>query len=205
MQTFRAPIADARFLLGEVFDYGTLTQFEGWEDFDLDTALTVIEAAAAFAEGELHPLNRASDEVGCSFRDGEVQTPPGFIQAYRSYVENGWQSLCCDTEDGGQGFPSVIGGLVEEIVTASSMAFSMFGGLTLGAYRAVRAHGPDALKATYLPKLATGIWTGTMCMTEPQAGTDLSLIRTRAQPQPEGTYRITGTKIFISGGEHDLA
>ena len=205
MQTFRAPIADARFLLGEVFDYGTLTQFEGWEDFDLDTALTVIEAAAAFAEGELHPLNRESDEVGCSFKDGEVQTPPGFIQAYRGYVENGWQSLCCDTEDGGQGFPSVIGGLVEEIVAASSMAFSMFGGLTLGAYRALRAHGSDALKATYLPKLASGIWTGTMCMTEPQAGTDLSLIRTRAQPQLEGTYRITGTKIFISGGEHDLA
>jgi alkylation response protein AidB-like acyl-CoA dehydrogenase len=205
MLTYRAPIADARFLLSEVFDYRTLTQLQGWEDIDIDTAMTVIEAAAAFAKGELHPLNRSSDEIGCSIDNGVVRTPPGFIEAYRNYVADGWQSLCCDPEHGGQGFPSVIGGLIAEIVASSSMAFSMFGGLTLGAYRAVRAHGSDALKSTYLPKLATGVWTGTMCMTEPQAGTDLSLIRTRAQPQPNGTYRINGTKIFISGGEHDLA
>jgi alkylation response protein AidB-like acyl-CoA dehydrogenase len=205
MLTYRAPIADARFLLSEVFDYRTLTQLQGWEDIDIDTAMTVIEAAAAFAKGELHPLNRSSDEIGCSIDNGVVRTPPGFIEAYRNYVADGWQSLCCDPEHGGQGFPSVIGGLIAEIVASSSMAFSMFGGLTLGAYRAVRAHGSDALKSTYLPKLATGVWTGTMCMTEPQAGTDLSLIRTRALPQPNGTYRINGTKIFISGGEHDLA
>jgi alkylation response protein AidB-like acyl-CoA dehydrogenase len=205
MLTYRAPIADARFLLSEVFDYRSLTQLQGWEDIDIDTAMTVIEAAAAFAKGELHPLNRSSDEIGCSIDNGVVRTPPGFIDAYRNYVADGWQSLCCDPEHGGQGFPSVIGGLIAEIVASSSMAFSMFGGLTLGAYRAVRAHGSDALKSTYLPKLATGVWTGTMCMTEPQAGTDLSLIRTRALPQPNGTYRINGTKIFISGGEHDLA
>jgi len=205
MLTYRAPIADARFLLSEVFDYRSLTQLQGWEDIDIDTAMTVIEAAAAFAKGELHPLNRSSDEIGCSIDNGVVRTPPGFIEAYRNYVADGWQSLCCDPEHGGQDFPSVIGGLIAEIVASSSMAFSMFSGLTLGAYRAVRAHGSDALKSTYLPKLATGVWTGTMCMTEPQAGTDLSLIRTRALPQPNGTYRINGTKIFISGGEHDLA
>jgi alkylation response protein AidB-like acyl-CoA dehydrogenase len=152
----------------------------------------------------LQPINRSGDEEGCVFESGSVRTPTGFKDAYAKFVEGGWPGIACDPEHGGQGVPNTVNFAFEEMICSANLSFGLFPGLTHGAYNALQAHGSDDLKRTYLPKMVGGSWSGTMCLTEPQCGTDLGLIRTRAEPSNDGSYRLHGTKIFISAGEHDL-
>ena len=205
MAVYKAPLKDINFVLNEVLDVSTLAKLPGYQDATPDTIQAILEEAAKLCENVLFPLNRTGDEEGCTYENGVVRTPKGFKHAYDMFREGGWTAVTCDPEYGGQGLPATVGFALQEMFTASNQAFSMYPGLSHGAYEALSRHGSDALKKTYLPKLADGSWTGTMCLTEPQCGTDLGMLRTRAEPQADGSYSITGTKIFISAGEHDLA
>ena len=164
-----------------------------------------LEEAASFTTNEIAPLNRNSDEEGCHLENGQVSTPRGFRAAYRQYVENGWASMTGPVEFGGQGFPQLVACTFHEMLMSASLSFRVYSGLTEGAVLALYKHGSAELKNTYLAPMVSGQWTGTMCLTEPQAGTDLALLRTRAEPQADGSYRLSGSKIFISGGEQDLS
>lgn len=206
MPNYTAPLPEFRFLLGEVFDYERqVTTLPRCGDATLDSVLAVLDHAGVFSRELLLPINLPGDAQGC-WRDAEgVQTPPGYRAAYAAYCRDGWPSLAADPAHGGQGLPASLALFVRELVASGSMAFGMYGGLSQGAYRAIAAHGSEALQRLYLPHLADGSWTGTMCLTEPQAGSDLSRLATRAVPADDGSWRVTGTKIFISGGDHDLA
>ncbi len=201
MPSYTPPARDTRFVLTELLRLGE--QAELGVDSDLLDA--IIDEAGRFAAEVVAPLNRVSDEQGCTRHpDGSVTTPAGFPDAYRAYVESGWGTLALPPDFGGQGLPHVLATVVEEYLNSACHAFNMYPGLTHGAVAALMATGSDALKAHYLPKLVSGQWLGTMALTEAQAGTDLGLIRTRAEPQGDGSYRLTGEKIFCSGGEQDL-
>ena len=204
MATYTAPLRDIRFCLHELHDSSALSALPGLEQATPDLMDAVIEEAAKLAQEVLFPLNLSGDKEGCTYENGVVRTPAGFKDAYNQLTEGGWTSLACDPAYGGQGMPMLLSTVFEEIVSSANLAFGMYPGLSHGAYRALHAHGSDALKSEYLPHLVDGTWSGTMCLTEPQCGTDLGLIRTRAEPAEDGSYRITGTKIFISAGEHDL-
>lgn len=204
MTTYKAPLREYRFVLSELFDVGSLAQLPGYTEATPDTIEAILEEAGKLCEEVLFPLNRSGDEEGCHYENGVVRTPAGFKEAYRAFREGGWTSLACDPEWGGQGLPHTLAFFVEEMVCSTNMSFGMYPGLSHGAYRALSMHGTEAQKKTYLPKLADGTWSGTMCLTEPHCGTDLGQIRTKAIPAGDGKYRITGTKIFISAGEHDL-
>ncbi len=204
MATYTAPLRDIRFCLHELHDSSALSALPGLEQATPDLMDAVIEEAAKLAQEVLFPLNLSGDKEGCTYENGVVRTPAGFKDAYNQLTEGGWTSLACDPAYGGQGMPMLLSTVFEEIVSSANLAFGMYPGLSHGAYRALHAHGSDALKSEYLPHLVDGTWSGTMCLTEPQCGTDLGLIRTRAEPAGDGSYRITGTKIFISAGEHDL-
>ena len=205
MPTYRAPLRDMRFVLNELADPARLRALPGCEEITPDLIDPVLEEAAKLCEEILTPLNRPGDEEGCALENGVVRTPQGFPQAYSAFREGGWPSLNCDPDYGGQGLPKTISLFVEEMICSANLSFGMYPGLSHGAYSALRLHGTDELKQRFLPKLVSGEWTGTMCLTEPQCGTDLGLIRTRATPSDDGSYRINGSKIFISAGEHDLA
>jgi butyryl-CoA dehydrogenase len=204
MVDYRAPLRDMRFVLYELMDGAELSKLPGYQDFTPDLIDPVLEEAAKVCEGVLHPLNRSGDEEGCTFENGVVRTPKGFIEAYRIFREGGWTSIACDPAYGGQGMPKMINMLVEEMICSANLSFGLYPGLTHGAYVALHGHGSEELKATYLPKLVDGSWAGTMCLTEPHCGTDLGLLRTKAVPRGDGSFALTGTKIFISAGEHDL-
>jgi len=204
MPTYAAPVDDIRFVLEELLRVERLAELPGYGDATPDLIATVVEEAARFAETELQPLNQSGDEEGCTFENGVVRTPTGFKRAYDAFREAGWTSLACEPEYGGQGLPQTVHFVMSEILSSANMSFGMYPGLSYGAYEALLLHGTDEQKALYLPKLADGTWSGTMCLTEPHCGTDLGLIRTKAVPDGDGSYRITGTKIFISAGEHDL-
>jgi acyl-CoA dehydrogenase len=205
MPTYKAPVSDTLFLLRDVFGYGKLANAPGFSDAPLDVVEAVLSEGAKFVEEVIQPLNRVGDIEGCKRNDdGSVTTPKGFKQAYKGLVEGGWVGLSGDPAYGGQGLPSFMGALFGEYECSANIAFSMYPGLTRGAVAALAAHGDDDLKARYLPKLTVGEWSGTMNLTEPQCGTDLGLIKTKAVPQADGSYAITGQKIFISAGEHDL-
>jgi alkylation response protein AidB-like acyl-CoA dehydrogenase len=205
MPGFDAPIRELRFLLEDVFRFDEKTaKLPGFEDATLDVVMAILDGAATFAREVLVPINLPGDKESCHFSDGSVRTPHGYKAAYNLYCKNGWPSLASSPEWGGQGLPPSVALMVREFIASGSMSFGMYAGLSQGAYRAILAHGTDELKATYLPKLVDGSWTGTMCLTEPDSGSDLSRLRTRAEPDEQGSYRITGTKIFISGGDHDL-
>jgi alkylation response protein AidB-like acyl-CoA dehydrogenase len=205
MTTYKAPLRDFKFVMTELFDVGELAKLPGYEEATPDLFESVLEEGAKLCEEVLLPLNRTGDEEGCSFENGVVRTPKGFKEAYDTFREAGWTALGCDPAYGGQGLPRTLHTFVEEMICATNLAFGMYSALSYGAYNALKEHGSDALKQRYLPKLADGTWTGTMCLTEPHCGTDLGQIRTKADPAANGTYKITGTKIFISAGEHDLA
>jgi alkylation response protein AidB-like acyl-CoA dehydrogenase len=205
MTQYKAPLRDYRFVLTELFDVGELAKLPGYEEATPDLFESVLEEGAKLCEEVLLPLNRSGDEEGCTFENGVVRTPKGFKAAYDTFRESGWTALGCDPAHGGQGLPRTLHTFVEEMICATNLAFGMYPGLSYGAYNALKEHGSDALKARYLPKLTDGTWTGTMCLTEPHCGTDLGQIRTKAEPAGDGVYKITGTKIFISAGEHDLA
>ena len=205
MAVYKAPIRDMRFVLHEVLEVGAVMKtLPGHEEATTELMDQVLEEAGKFAENELFPLNRSGDEEGCHINDGVVATPKGFKEAYTAYCEGGWPALDGDPNYGGQGLPHVLGMCMNEMTGAANLAWSMYPGLTHGAYNAVHRHADQATKDLYLPKLQSGQWTGTMCLTESHCGTDLGLLRTKAIPQADNTYRLTGTKIFISSGEHDL-
>jgi butyryl-CoA dehydrogenase len=204
MVTYKAPLRDMRFVLYELHHGDALAQWPGFEEMTPDLIDPVLEEAAKLCQEVLFPLNRPGDEEGCVFENGVVRTPRGFQEAYRTFREGGWTSIACDPAYGGQGLPHSVAILIDEMICSSNLSFGLYPGLSYGAYVALHAYGSDALKEMYLPKLVEGVWTGTMCLTEPHCGTDLGLLRTRAVPQDDGTYQITGTKIFISAGDHDL-
>ena len=204
MPSYKAPLRDMRFCLYDLFDGDEIAALPGYEDFTRDLIDPVLEEAAKLCEEVLHPLNRSGDEEGCHWDNGVVRTPKGFKEAYDLFREGGWTSIACDPAYGGQGMPAVVNTLVEEMICSANLSFGMYPGLSHGAYVSLSTHGSDKLKATYLPKLVDGTWSGTMCLTEPHCGTDLGLLRTAAIPEADGSYAITGTKIFISAGEHDL-
>ena len=206
MPSYTAPLREYRFLLKDVLDIERYSNLPTFSDAPLDLIDSVLEEGAKFCEGVLAPLNKIGDEHGCKRADdGSVTTPPGFKEAYKQLVDAGWPALSSDPNYGGQGMPHVVSLAWNEMVSSSNMAFGMYPGLSHGAYAAIHHHGSDEQKQTYLPKLVTGEWTGTMNLTEPHCGTDLGMLRTKAIPQADGSYRITGQKIFISAGEHDLA
>jgi alkylation response protein AidB-like acyl-CoA dehydrogenase len=204
MYPYRAPLRDVRFALHEVLHAANHYAEIGREDLNAEFIDSVLEEAARFAEGVVAPTNEAGDRIGVRFEDGRVITPPGFADAYARFVEAGWAALCGPEEFGGQGLPESFGGPVGELFVSANMSWKMYSGLTDSAVLCLERHAPEALKHLYLPKMVAGTWTGTMCLTEAQAGTDLGLLRSRAEPDGEGGYRINGTKIFITSGEHDL-
>ena len=204
MPSYHAPAKDMQFLLHEVLNV-TTTGIPGYEEMEQDFTAAVLEEAGKLASEVLAPLNAVGDREGCRLENGVVRTPTGFRAAYDQMKAGGWMGLDCDPDYGGQGMPYLLGTAVGEMFVSANMAFNMYQGLTHGAYSAVHIHGTPAQKALYLPKLASCQWTGTMNLTEPHCGTDLGLMRTKAEPQADGSYRITGTKIFISAGDHDLA
>ncbi|WP_417810259.1 acyl-CoA dehydrogenase C-terminal domain-containing protein [Thalassospira alkalitolerans] len=204
MAQYKAPLRDMRFVLGELFDYSDINQMPGCEDFTPDVVDAVLEEAAKVCEEILYPINRSGDEEGCHWDDGVVTTPKGFKEAYDAFAQGGWTGIACDPVYGGQGAPKSINALVEEMICSTNLSFGMYPGLSFGAYAALHSHASDALKDKFLPKMVEGTWAGTMCLTEPHCGTDLGIIKTKADPLADGSYSITGTKIFISAGEHDL-
>ncbi|MCE2482545.1 MAG: acyl-CoA dehydrogenase C-terminal domain-containing protein [Alphaproteobacteria bacterium] len=204
MQTYRAPLDDFRFILHDVLEVDNYRNLPGFEELSPDLVAAILAEGAKFCEERLLPLNAAGDAEGCRYDDGEVTTPRGFKEAYDTYIAGGWTGLTGDPEYGGQGLPRIVAGCMSEMVMSSNLSFSSYPGLTAGAAQAILGHGTEAQKATYLPNLVSGRWSGTMNLTEPHCGTDLGLMRTRAEPRDDGTYAITGTKIFITAGEHDL-
>ena len=206
MPTYQAPVDDTLFLLNDVFQLERYGNLPGFADASPDVVEAVLREAGKFAEEVLTPLNRVGDKEGCTRHDdGSVTTPTGFKDAYGKLVEGGWIGMSVPEEFGGQGLPEIMTNLVNEYLCSANMAFAMYPGLTQGAIAALVAHGSDVIKAKYLPKMTEGTWTGTMNLTEPHCGTDLGLLRTKAVKQQDGSYKITGTKIFISAGEHDLS
>src|SRR6266851_4289967 len=204
MTVYKAPLRDFRFVLDELLDVSALAKLPGYEEATPEIFAAVLEEGGKLCEEVLFPLNRSGDEEGCIYENGVVRTPTGFKAAYQTFREGGWTALGCDPAYGGQGLPHTLNICVEEMICSANMSFGMYPGLSGGAYRALAMHGSDALKKRFLPHLVDGTWSGTMCLTEPQCGTDLGLIRTRAEPTGSGAYAITGAKIFISAGEHDL-
>ena len=206
MPIYKAPVEDVNFLLNDVFQIDRYDNLPGFSDASSDVREAILGEAAKLAEEVLQPLNRVGDLEGCKRADdGSVTTPKGFKEAYKQVAEGGWLGLSAPTEYGGQGLPVTLSQAVNEFQISANMAFSMYGGLTMGATAALLVHGTPEQKKTYVPKMVAGEWTGTMNLTEPHCGTDLGMLRTKAVRQADGSFKITGTKIFISAGEHDLA
>ncbi len=206
MADYKAPLRDMRFVLNEVFDVASLwAQLPALADtVDVETVEAILEEAGKVASQRIAPLNRGADEEGCHWKDTVVTTPAGFPQAYQTYAEGGWVGVGGDPAYGGMGMPKVVSAQVEEMINSASLAFGLYPMLTSGACLALNAHASEALKQAYLPHMYSGAWAGSMCLTEAHAGTDLGIIRTKAEPQADGSYKVSGTKIFITGGEHDL-
>ncbi len=208
MPHYTPPLRDMQFVMHEVLNVvDELKALPPYADIDADTINAILEEGGKFASTVVAPLNQSGDIEGCTLDKGthEVKAPKGFKEAYAQYVEGGWAALSCDPAYGGQGLPHLVNQCMYEMLNSSNQAWTMYPGLSHGAYEALVAHGSDEQKKTYLPKLTSGHWTGTMCLTESHCGTDLGMLRTKAEPQPDGTYKLTGNKIFISAGEHDMA
>ena len=204
MPVYSAPLENIRFVMHEILDAQKLSELPGYEEVSEDLIDQILEEAAKICQEVLFPLNQSGDKEGCIFENGVVRTPIGFKEAYKTFSEGGWCGLSGDPAYGGMGMPMLLNVAVQEMICSANMSFGMYPGLSEGAYNALHLHGTDEQKQTYLPKLTTGEWSGTMCLTEPHCGTDLGLIKTKAVPNKDGSYCITGTKIFISAGEHDL-
>jgi len=204
MQVYEAPLRDMRFVLHELFTDDGFGNLPAHAEFTPDLIDAVLEEAARLAHDVLLPLNMSGDEEGCTWENGVVRTPAGFKQAYDQFREGGWCALASDPKWGGQGLPETVNKLVEEMISSSNLSFGLYPGLIHGGATALKAHASPDLQERFLPKMVEGSWSGTMCLTEPHCGTDLGLLRTKAVPQEDGSYKITGNKIFISAGEHDL-
>ncbi len=207
MPTYKAPLENMYFVIDEVLDSTRISAMPGNEDFSMDLVKQILEEGAKVCEGVLFPLNQSGDEEGCHWENGEVRTPKGYKEAYDTYTEGGWPGLSCDPKYGGMGMPAVLGTAMAEIVSSSNSAFGMYSGLTIGAVEALHAFGTEEQKETYLHKMISGEWTGTMNLTEPHCGSDLGLIRSKATDNDasDNSWKISGQKIFISAGEHDLS
>jgi len=201
---YNAPLRDMQFVYYELLNGKEISDLPGFEDADEDTVKAVWDEAAKFAEAVLLPLNQSGDKQGCSLEDGVVTVPDGFEDAYNQYIEGGWTALTEAPEYGGMGLPYSVSTIVSEILCSTNQSFSLYPALTHGAAKAIKACGTEEQKNTYLPKFSEGTWSGTMCLTEPHCGTDLGLIQTKAEEDGNGNYKITGTKIFITSGEHEL-
>lgn len=205
MASYIPPIDDIAFLLNDVLDFDTLMQaLPGHEEVNAELAVSVLEEGGKFCAGVLEPINRSGDEEGCKLDNGRVTTPKGIADAYKAFVEAGWGGLSGAVEFGGQGLPRVMQILLDEMLSSANLSFGLFPGLTRGAVEAIEYHASEELKATYLPKMISGEWTGAMALTESSAGTDLGLLTTRAEPVGDGSYKVKGNKIFISSGDHDF-
>ena len=208
MPSYKAPLRDQQFVLHEVLGaVDTLKQMPRYADIDVDIVNHVVEEAGKFCEEILLPTNQVGDEDGCTYDPAtkSVKTPTGFKQAFDAFREAGWQGLAAEHEYGGQGLPHLLQIVFYEMQYSTNQAWAMYPGLTIGAYELLEKHGSPEQKNLYLPKMTSGQWTGTMCLTEPHCGTDLGMLRTKAEPQADGSYKLTGEKIFISSGEHDMA
>ncbi len=204
MTIYKAPLDNYRFLLNDVLNFGQLTALPGFEEATEDLVDAILEEGGKLCENELHPLNEVGDREGSVWENGVVRTPTGFKEAYDLYCQSGWVGLTHSPDYGGQGLPATLGTVMAEMISSANASFGMFPGLSEGAIHALDLHATEELKQLYLPPMIEGRWSGTMNLTEPQCGTDLGLIKTRAEPQEDGSYAITGTKIYISAGEHDL-
>jgi len=204
MASYKAPLREIEFVLHDVLNAGQLAALPGYGDATRDTLNGLIGEAAKLVEERLAPLNAGAD-AGCRWKDGEVTVPSGFKDFYKLFVESGWMGISNPPDHGGQGLPYVLSKVIEEMVCSSCVAFALYPGLTTGCFEALHASASDAIKHTYLPKLSSGEWGGTMCMTEPQAGSDVGAVKTKATPQADGSYLLEGSKIFISSGEHTMA
>ena len=205
MPEYKAPIRDVKFVMQELLDCDSHYQHLGYHDASLDMVDAIIAEAAKLTEEVVAPLNQIGDQQGCTWKDGVVTTPDGFKQAYAQYVEGGWPTLSQSEEFGGQGLPHSLNISIAELFSSANHSFAMYPGLSHGALATIEAHGTEAQKQQFMPNLVDGKWTGTMCLTEPHCGTDLGMLRTKAELQADGTYSLSGTKIFISAGEHDLS
>jgi alkylation response protein AidB-like acyl-CoA dehydrogenase len=205
MPAYAAPVDDMLFVLGDLLDAPAVLAPLGGEDVPLSLMAEVLGEAGRFCEKVAQPINRSGDEEGCTLENGTVRTPRGFPEAYAAFVEGGWPGLSHAPEHGGQGLPRVLQVLFDEMLSSANFSFGLYPGLTRGAVEAIERHADDGLKELYLPPMVEGRWMGAMALTEAQAGTDLGLLRARAAPQPDGSFRVTGSKIFISAGDHDLA
>ncbi len=205
MPAYKAPLRDTRFLMNEVFDYPAHYQtLSNGELADSDTVDMILEGAADYCENVISPLYQTGDDEGCHWNNGEVTTPKGYKEAYDQFVQSGWQGLSYPEQYGGQGLPMSLNLIKSEMMGTANWAFTMYPGLSMGCMNTILQFGTEEQKDIYMPPLVAGTWSGTMCLTEPQCGTDLGQLKTKAEPQADGTYKITGTKIFISAGEHDL-
>ena len=204
MPNYQVPLRDLKFAFYEVHKGAELSQLPGYEEATPDLIDAVLEASARMSEDVFFPLNQIGDQQGCRYENGVVRTPDGFKEAYEQWRDGGWQGLSVPTSHGGQGMPYSVMHMLEEINSSANLGLSLYFGLTSGAVKAIMANASEDLQALYLPKMVTGEWSGTMCLTEPQCGTDLGLIQTKAEPLEDGSYALTGQKIFISSGEHDL-
>ena len=201
---YNAPIKDMMFLVDEWIGIGNMSALPGFEEFDRDILEAVLEEAGKFCSTEVLPINRDGDEHGAVFADGGVTTPPGFKEAYRKLIENGWTGIDVDPDHGGQGLPKLVSFLIDEMLGATNLSFKLYSELSHGAYHLLAAYASEAVRNTYLPKMVEGVWSGTMCLSEPHCGTDLGLLTSKASPNDDGSYDISGTKIFITSGDHDL-
>lgn len=204
MASYTAPRKDILFVLNDVLNVGQLAELPGFEEATPEIVGGVVDEAAKFIEGVISPLRESADAVGAQWKDGEVILPEGMKEAYHQYAEAGWVGLSTSTDFGGQGLPYVLAKAVEEMLCSANVAFALYPGLTSSCFEAIEAVGADDIKQRYLPKLATGEWSGTMCLTEPQAGSDLAAVKTKATPQDDGSYALEGMKIFITGGQHQM-
>jgi len=204
MATYRAPVDDMMFLFEKLRDNSHYNSLEKYKEVNPDLAKDILEQAAKLTENLILPLAKAGDETPAKLENGVVRTPPGYKEAYKKFIEDGWVSLSCDPEYGGQGMPNTIKTFFDEMLSSASLSFKLYSELSIGAYNCIVHHGTDSIKKKFLPKMVKGTWSGTMCLTEPVCGTDLGLLKTKAAEQSDGTYKLTGQKIFITSGDHDL-
>ena len=204
MPSYIAPVDDMMFLFEKLRDNKNYNELEKYKDVSPELVKDILEEAAKINQNLILPLAKAGDENPAILENGVVRTPPGYKEAYQKYIEDGWTSLSCDPKYGGQGMPRTVSAFFDEMISSASLAFKLYSELTLGAYNCIHHHATDEIKEKYLPKMVEGKWSGTMCLTEPVCGTDLGLLKTKAVEQPDGTYKITGQKIFITSGDHDL-
>jgi len=204
MTTYRAPVDDMMFLFEKLRDNSHYNSLEKYKEVNPDLAKDILEQAAKLTENLILPLAKAGDETPAKLENGVVRTPPGYKEAYKQFIEDGWVSLSCDPEYGGQGMPNTIKTFFDEMLSSASLSFKLYSELSIGAYNCIVHHGTDSIKKKFLPHRVKGTWSGTMCLTEPVCGTDLGLLKTKAAEQSNGTYKLTGQKIFITSGDHDL-